>query len=129
MRNPFRPLTESDARFRTSIARAAAEEAVQSVRDFEADALKDRRLEVCECRTCHYIRSGRIGGCAMTAWFCGLCGKESLAGSTNTPRVCQDCGKKHSICTHCGGDLDMRDRRRKWPTPVSQPAPAEADHD
>jgi len=121
MRNPFRPLTPSDVRFRTSLARSGAEEAVQAARDFETDARKDRRLKAVECKHCHYIRSSRIGGAAMTTWFCGLCGKRDLAGSTNTPRVCDDCGRKHSICTHCGGDLTMRNNRRTYPEPTDQP--------
>jgi hypothetical protein len=101
--------------FQTSMSRRHAEELVEAVRGYEADDKKEERFAAVECKRCFYLYRGRVGGCAMTRWSCGVCGKKSMHGSTAVPCICKDCGTKHKLCTYCGGDLDMRERRRKFP--------------
>lgn len=78
---------------------------------YDEDPRKDDRLKKGECRFCYYIR-GKIGGAMITKKFCDACGIEVLYSSTCVGSVCIDCGSKHRICTHCGGDLNGRSRRK-----------------
>jgi hypothetical protein len=114
--------------FRTSMARSYAEDALAAVASFNADEQRAARKTACECRTCFYLRSSRIGGAAMTYWNCGLCGVENLHSSTATPRICRECAEEHELCAECGGDVKMRGNRSKWPAPVVDlPAPPEGE--
>lgn len=77
------------------------------------DTHKKARLEAHECKGCFYFDS--LGGAAITTQPCACCGIEQTYSSTNTDVLCMACAKEHSLCKHCGGDLDMRPLRRKWP--------------
>lgn len=85
--------------------------------NINTDANKSLRISQCECKACFYVKSagGRIGGAAMTTRACMSCAKETMYGSTNTDVLCLICATEHSLCKHCGGDLEMRSGRRKWP--------------
>ena len=78
-----------------------------------SDTDKAERLKRHECKACFY--GGRIGGATITTRPCMCCGKEEHYGSTNTDVLCLDCAKKHKLCKHCGGDIEMRIRRKDWP--------------
>jgi hypothetical protein len=80
------------------------------------DPRQGERLKKHECRACFY--SGRISGAAMTERDCMSCGGEQQYGSTATDALCLPCAKAHSLCKHCGGDLDMRTQRKHWPEPT-----------
>lgn len=80
----------------------------------KTDADRKFRLIEHECKSCFYI-SGKIGGAAMTNSSCGLCGRPMMFGSTCIDAICTECAKEHSLCKHCGGDLEIRKGRRKWP--------------
>lgn len=121
MKAAKRALDPHAIRWATGFAIRVAREQVDAVHAFEADSESTLRLAKCECKTCFYLRRSRVGGAAMTTWYCGVCGREGLHGSTATPRACIDCAKEHSLCSHCGGDLEMRDKRRKFP-PLSTSA-------
>lgn len=82
------------------------------------DPRRDERLEAHECKACFYV-SGRCGGSAITHRQCGLCDTVMSFANTCTDAVCPDCARKHSLCRHCGGDIEMKVRRRKWPQQVS----------
>jgi hypothetical protein len=101
----------------TDAAKGIAERAVKAVDAFQIDKDKQQRLEETICRTCFYFRRSRIGGAAITRWCCGVCGRTQTAPSTATDKVCRPCGQEHLLCVQCGGDLETRVRRRKWPTP------------
>lgn len=99
----------------TERAKQRVSDMLQLADDLKNDPRKEERLARCECPACFYF--SRIGGAAMTRRLCMSCGKIELYGSTNTDALCPDCAKEHSLCKHCGGDLDMRTRRRNWPKP------------
>jgi hypothetical protein len=112
-------LSPQSQQFYTSIARQHVAEVRQNVTDLDADARRAVRLATGECPCCFYLRSGRVGGAAMTTWFCGVCGKQDMHGSTATPKLCRECSTTHELCRECGGDLAMRSRRKKpWAEPV-----------
>ena len=78
-----------------------------------SDARKIKRLKRHECKACFY--SSRMGGAAMTTRPCMSCGSDEMYGSTATDVLCMECAAKHELCKHCGGDLEMRTRRKDWP--------------
>lgn len=78
-----------------------------------SDARKVERMKLHECKACFY--SSRIGGAAMTTCPCMSCGSDEMYGSTATDVLCMSCATKHGLCRHCGGDLEMRTRRKDWP--------------
>ena len=81
--------------------------------EVESDARQVARLDRHECKACFY--ASRMGGAAMTKRPCMSCGSVEMYGSTNTDVLCMGCATKHSLCKHCGGDLEMRARRNDWP--------------
>jgi hypothetical protein len=89
---------------------------LERARRAEQDVDRQARLAKGFCVSCHYV-IGRIGGAAMTSQPCACCLAPQMYASTNTDALCLPCAKEHSLCKHCGGDLDMRERRRNWPEP------------
>ncbi len=79
-----------------------------------ADSERSERKTKQECVACFYI-VGRIGGAAITKRPCMSCGLDQMYGSTNTDVLCIECAHKHNLCKHCGGDVDMKVRRKNWP--------------
>tara|TARA_Y100000310_G_scaffold342020_1_gene443365 strand:- start:910 stop:1257 length:348 start_codon:yes stop_codon:yes gene_type:complete len=77
------------------------------------DANKHERLEKSECKVCYYLYPSRIGGNVTTVCHCGICGKEMRFGNTCVDEICLDCAKEHRLCCHCGGTIDLRDRRKQ----------------
>lgn len=80
---------------------------------FINDSDRKTRLKKQECKPCFYTT--RIAGAAMTNRDCICCGETIMYGSTDTSELCVDCAKKHKLCSHCSGDIDMKVNRRNWP--------------
>lgn len=104
----------------TERAKARIAELKRRHEDIEGDARKGERLAAQECKGCHYFQ--RIGGAAITKQPCMCCGKEQTYGSTNTDALCMDCAKANDLCKHCGGDIELRARRRTWPKALHKQA-------
>lgn len=77
-----------------------------------ADPESIKRIEASECVVCFY--SSKIGGAVMTNQECGICDKTMHFSSTATDNFCLDCAVKYNLCKHCGGDIDMKYRRKVW---------------
>lgn len=86
--------------------------------EVQADARKTARLAALECKACFY--ASRIGGAAMTCRACMSCGSREVYGSTNTDVLCAPCATAGDLCKHCGGDRELRSRRKTWPTPRAE---------
>lgn len=104
---------------------AATERAQQRVKAWidhaatvRADARKAERLAALECKACFY--SDRIGGQTITTRPCMSCGSREVYGSTNTDVLCSLCAAAGDLCKHCGGDREMRARRKAWPAAYSK---------
>jgi len=81
--------------------------------EVQADARKVDRLARLECKACFY--ASRLGGAAITTRPCMSCGSREVYGSTNTDVLCAPCATAGDLCKHCGGDREMRARRKAWP--------------
>lgn len=85
----------------------------RKVMRYNLDQDREKRLEKQECKYC-YIIDPRIGGQAMTHSQCAICGGTIINSSTCVDKICKACAAEHSLCKHCGGDLEMRQNRRKF---------------
>lgn len=84
-----------------------------TAKEIAEDIRKEARLKKHFCKSCFYM--DRVAGSATTERECMSCNVKEMYGSTSTDALCMDCAKHHYLCKHCGGDLDMRPRRRVWP--------------
>lgn len=82
-------------------------------RKFIEDPEREVRVAKCYCISCHYMR--HLGGASMTIRPCGLCGEDHVYGSTYTDALCKPCALKNGLCKHCGGDVEMKNRRKPYP--------------
>ena len=89
----------------------------------EHDIDKGARIEAGMCPACHYLLN-RAGGASITHQPCAMCGADQSYASTATDVLCLACAREHSLCKRCGGDREMRPRRRNWPTPAASRGPA-----
>lgn len=97
----------------TEYAKDRVRRLIDRANEVTADARKIDRLKKHECKACFY--ESRIGGSAITMRPCMSCGNEEMYGSTATDVLCMKCATKHNLCKHCGGDIEMRARRKNWP--------------
>lgn len=113
MKRQARVINRDNMSDATRAARAAVVDLLKLANDIDTDSMREERIAQCECRACFY--RPRWGAACVTEQDCGCCGKEQVYGSTATDVLCLECAKKHSLCKHCGGDLEMRTRRKSWP--------------
>lgn len=99
--------------FQTSQNKAHIDGMKRRLTRFNEDPERDRRLERGECKFCYYL-AGRIGGQAMTTSSCLVCEERILNSSTCIGKICVPCSQEHNLCTHCGADIELRSRRRKF---------------
>lgn len=87
---------------------AKAKERVDNVMN---DPEKKKRIEKQECSYCYYMKQ-KVGGAAVTFLQCGLCENQLTSGSICVDVLCLDCAKEQRLCKHCGGDIEMKHRRK-----------------
>jgi ribosomal protein L32 len=104
----------------TNRAKRRVDDALELAERLVNDTDKAARLERHLCKACHYF--SRMAGAACTTQPCACCASPEQYGSTAPDVLCHPCAKEHSLCKHCGGDLEMRVGRRKWPTDTPAPA-------
>ena len=106
--------------FATSVAKRNIQHIVKLAEEIVNDTSKNDRLKKQECKACFY--SSRVGGSAMTNRECMSCGEDVLYGSTATGVLCDSCARTHDLCKQCGGDINLRERRKEWPKPNKKPS-------
>lgn len=74
------------------------------------DPDKKKRIEEQECVICFY--GSKIGGQAITETNCSICETAMHFGSTNTDMLCKACAKDHTLCKHCGADINYKQRNK-----------------
>lgn len=98
----------------TERSKATRQRIIDHARSLEDDPDRAERRKVSQCVNCYY--GSRIGGQAFTNRDCMSCGAEQTYSSTATDVLCMPCAHKHQLCKRCGGDVELRARRRDWPT-------------
>jgi hypothetical protein len=109
------PVSVSSITRANSDASREIERVLKQATQLQTDPDKAERLNVTLCRSCYYIRTGRIGGASMTTKPCGICDDEMLFPSTATDKMCQSCAAKNLLCKRCGADIELKNRRKKYP--------------
>lgn len=94
---------EERIKSQTEISGFLARDMIRNVANYQADAKKDVRLSVQECKACFYFRRGGIAGQAFTTYNCELCGVEKQYHNTAVPH---NCGEHEGICVRCTGRMD-----------------------
>lgn len=98
----------------TERSKAMIQDQLQRAERIANDTDRAKRLDVQNCKCCFY--NGRMGGAAMTTQPCMCCHKPVMYGSTATDALCMDCAREHDLCKWCGGDIELRARRKEWPS-------------
>jgi hypothetical protein len=80
-----------------------------------ADEDKAERLSKCLCLSCFYLFKERMGGAVMTSRACAQCDTQMQFASTATDLLCLSCATDNSLCSRCGADIDLKERRKPYP--------------
>lgn len=76
-----------------------------------ADPDETQRLAAHECGVCYYT-GPRQHTNSSTTRPCGVCDTPIRWGNGDVPVVCAGCAKRYKLCSHCGGTIDLRERRK-----------------
>ena len=96
----------------TGTAKAKEESIRARLEAFDSDNDKPGRMRKHECKACYYLASPRIAGQAFTQRQCGHCDEIVTHANTACPVVCEKCARDHGLCRSCGGDINMKVRRK-----------------
>lgn len=111
MRFVKKAIDEDSIYFATELAKNGSKRIMNLAESLKEDPRKSERRKNALCKLCFYNGS-RIGGAAMTFQPCGICGEDMCFGNTATDSVCPECAFQNDLCKHCGGDIEMRQRRK-----------------
>lgn len=103
-----------DITYSTSMGKQHLKEMEQRLFQVRHDTQKAQRLKYHVCKHCYYVVN-RIGGAAITTKPCRICDTPQTYSSTFTDTLCMDCAKHNGLCKQCGGDIDMKIRRKPYP--------------
>ncbi|MCL4525220.1 MAG: hypothetical protein M1492_01750 [Gammaproteobacteria bacterium] len=112
---PRRAMTPDRMESWTYQSKSRMDSIIKLARNLETDPEREQRAQKCLCRMCYY--GSRLGGAAIKSESCMCCGVVQTYGSTNTDALCLPCAQEMGLCKHCGGDRELRVKRRKWPSP------------
>jgi hypothetical protein len=98
----------------TGTAHAAVLDHLDRAARLQRDDQRVERMSRGLCSSCFYLQ-GWAGCASCTTRPCALCHKDQSYGSTATDVLCLSCACSNSLCKRCGGDIDLRILRRKWP--------------
>ena len=115
MKYPAKNMPVAFMQYTTYSAKQYVEDTLKRADEVKNDVRRAERVKAGKCPSCFYLRHGRIGCAAMTTQPCMCCGKDQVYGSTATDVLCLECAKEHDLCKQCGGDREMRVKRRNWP--------------
>lgn len=106
-------MTPYNIQMSTTMAKKRIESTLRLADSLRSDPEKENRIKTQFCLCCYYYTA--VAGQALTQRECGICGEDQMYGNTNADALCISCAKENSLCKHCGGDLDLRDKRRNFP--------------
>lgn len=111
MRSQRRVIDAATIEMATGTARHRLQHAIEYARRIQEDPDRPKRHAKGECPACYYS-GGRMAGQAFTQRQCGLCDAVILHSNTAVPVLCGPCADKHGLCRNCGGDREMKSRRK-----------------
>lgn len=120
MRKSRKKIDRYSYEWETGIAKAKEESMRARLAAFDIDNDKPGRARKHECKACFYLASPRIAGQASTSRQCGLCDEIITHSNTACPVVCDKCAAEHGLCRNCGGDVNMKVRRKVVLNPTAE---------
>lgn len=84
--------------------------AIDDMRILLEDRAHDIRVDNNVCQLCYYTSRQATNMSVRTN--CQLCEVDMLFGNSNTNKLCKDCAIKYRLCKRCGGDMELKDRRK-----------------
>ena len=109
----IREYTEEDVSRQTDYAKYYSDEHIKNSMEFLTDSNKKKRLELGKCKFCFYLHGSGFSGQAISKWNCKVCNDPHVHENTSVPKICYACSDIYELCTVCGGDVEMRMRRKK----------------
>lgn len=100
-----KPWTDADVAHMAESREAYFDDRLRNADKARADAKREQRIAMHECKFCFYFGHG-MAGQAFTDYICAGCGTEQMHGNTAVPKLCHDCGNKMNACVRCGGTLE-----------------------
>ena len=106
---------------RANVARATGngkryvDKALLAAKKLSTDEDKSERLDKCLCLSCFYLFKERMGGASITHRECAHCDTEMRFSSTATDLLCLPCATENCLCSRCGADLELKERRNPYP--------------
>lgn len=110
------PLSTSSITRANSSATEQIESVLKKAEQLQTDPNKEERLGVSLCKCCFYVHTSRMGGASITTKPCGICEREMMFPSTATDKICPTCAHENGLCKRCGADIDLKVRRKKYPS-------------
>lgn len=111
MNIPRRPCDLASIERNTHQAQQWYEMTAARIELMDNDLDREKRHAESECHYCYVpYGAGRQGNSSGS--LCGLCGGRTSSPSPCADVLCLDCAKANNLCKHCGGDVDMKRRRR-----------------
>lgn len=102
--------TLAQKNIRTECARGHVIDYLRRHQKFQDDEDYDIRIMKDCCKACFYILGSLNSG--PTAAACKLCGIKAYSGSVIPDFCCGQCAKDMKLCCRCGGDIEMKLRRK-----------------
>lgn len=101
----------NELNYKTFISRSRVNRILALADNLKKDPDKTKRLNGLHCLICWY-QSGKIVGQAFTSWSCKSCGQTGMHPNTGVPQLCNNCAEKMQACIECGGDLNLKKRKK-----------------
>lgn len=106
------PLHEDGVATATAQAIERVEDVKRRAEQVATDPDRRDRREDQMCVACFYLRD-TVGAVGDTGYRCGICDKlVTVSNTRHIMRLCLRCAKRHKLCVHCGGDVEMKHRRK-----------------
>lgn len=115
MTPPRRVVNNSTIQAQSRLNWSDIEDARARLGGFEVDAKKEARKKQGLCKRCFYLHPTKHEhfGESEFSEACVLCGTDYLTCcKPASAYTCIKCANTHSVCRKCGGDSEMRQKRR-----------------
>lgn len=108
---PRKKIDFASISWNTGHAKRYCNSIIELANSIQTDSRKKERIEKQECKNCFY--PSRVSSACCSNRDCGICGKQIFSGCGDVNVLCKSCAKEFDLCAHCGGDIEMKNRRNR----------------
>lgn len=113
MERPHKKYDRYRYEWETGVAQGNVRKVQELADKLASDPDRPARMQKGCCTWCYY-RPGPMVCNAVTKKPCDICDTPMQFGNSNVDAVCENCSKEHGICRQCGGDLNLKIRRKPF---------------